>query len=123
MKFIRAGDEENDWTLDFEQQIELADGCVLIPFTPNTVIQTNDEIVDYSFSNFAAIQSYSHVGHQLLALANKFDLLTTWKQYDKIFVPQRNYKTGIRIVDTFNVWVVGVNKGDDICSLVFHIIE
>ena len=122
MKFIKVG-EEHEWTLEFEQQVDLADGSVLIPFTPNIVIQSNDEIVDYSFGNFAAVQCYSHVGRQLLTIADKFDLELEWKRYDKIFIPHQHYKNGKRIENSLNVWVVGVSKEDNICRLVFHVLE
>ena len=122
MKIVKAG-EEHDWNLDFDQQIELADGSVLFPFFPNIVIQSVDEIVDYSFNNFASIPCYSQLGQQLTTIADKYDLQTDWKRYDRIFIPHHQYRSGMKIESVFKIWIVGVSKDSDICRLVFHVLD
>ena len=122
MKIVKAA-EEHEWKVDFDQQIELADGSMLFPFPPNIVIQSEGEIVDYSFSNFASITCYSQIGQQVTMIADKYDLETDWKRYDRIFIPHRHYKTGMKIVSVFNIWIVGVSKDSDVCRLIFHVLD
>jgi hypothetical protein len=123
MKIIREGDKV-EWELALDMEVELADGTILFPFTPHHVIRATDEIVDFSFPNFASVQCYSTIGYHLLAVASKFDLEEDWKKYDKLFIPHKHYKNGVRIVDLVDVWVVGVIRHDNgTCKLLFKMLD